>query len=97
LKNFILVSWKEALEIHEKAFNERGDDMNLGDLLEGALNFGNGKKGKGKGNGNGNNDIFGDLESMMFEMMGGDLNMNDFDIGDFGSKGQKKKGRGKKK
>ena len=89
-----LVTWKEALEIHEKALND--DDMDFGDILGGGLNFGSGaKKGK-KGKGKGDADMFGNLESMMFDMMGGDLNMNDLLFAGAGGS-KKKKGKRKKK
>lgn len=66
----------------------------LNDLLGGGFDFGmggkKGKKGKGKGKGA---DMFGDLESMMFDMMGGGMDMNDFGFG--GTGGKKKKGKKK--
>ena len=84
------------MEIHEKILGEvDGDIGDFGDLLGGGFDFGmggkKGKKGKSKGNAG-----LGNLESMMFDMMGGNLDMNMNDFG-FGGNGGKKKKGGKKK
>ena len=78
------------MKIHEKNMNSEENDM--GGFEDFASMFGAGGKSKGK---NGEKDMMKDLESMMFNMMGG--GMDGFDTFGFGGPGPKKKKNNKKK
>lgn len=87
-----LVSWKKALQIHEEMLssNKGMDDFeNIFSAFGGA-----GVKGKStkKGKQGGVNDMF-NFENLMFEMMGGgmDMDFGDFGFGVPGAKPKKKK------
>jgi len=90
--NFIknVVPWKEAIKIHEQKLSEGTDFDNFDDIA--ASMFGDAFGGKSK-NGKKNKNMF-DMESLMFEMMGGMSGM-DFDM--FGGPTGSKKKKPKKK